>query len=86
MTIPSIIIGVIISTLYGVAFHLWRDGGLGRLLVYIILAWIGFWVGHIIGNSAGWTFVSLGPLRLGTATLGSALALGFGYWLSLIER
>ena len=86
MTIPSIIIGIVISSLYGVAFHLWRGGGLGRLILYIVLAWIGFWIGHIIGNSQGWTFVSLGPLRLGAATVGSIITLGFGYWLSLVER
>lgn len=86
MTIPSIIIGIVISSLYGVAFHLWRGGGLGRLILYIVLAWIGFWIGHIIGNSQDWTFVSLGPLRLGTATLGAIITLGFGYWLSLVER
>ena len=86
MTLPSIIIGIVISSLYGVAFHLWRGGGLGRIILYVILAWIGFWVGHIIGSSFGWTFFSLGPLRLGTATLGALLTLGIGYWLSLVER
>jgi hypothetical protein len=69
--------------LYGSAFHLWRGGGAGRLLLYIILAWIGFWGGHLLGNALGWTFFSLGPLRLGTATLGAALARGGGSWLSL---
>ena len=86
MTIPSILIAVIISSLYGIAFHLWRGGGLGRMILYLILAWIGFWIGHLIGDGLEWTFFSLGPLRLGTATLGSALALGIGYWLSLVER
>ena len=86
MTIPSIIIAMIISSLYGLAFHLWRGGGLGRLILYIILAWIGFWAGHIIGDHLDWIFFSLGPLRLGTATLGSVITLGIGYWLSLVER
>lgn len=86
MTIPSILIGIIISSLYGVVFHLWRGGGIGRLIFYIILAWIGFWIGHIVGNYFELTILSLGPLRLGTATLGTIITLGFGYWLSLIER
>jgi len=86
MTLPSILIGIVISSLYGAAFHLWRGGGPGRLILYLLLAWIGFWIGHFVGNAAGWTFFSLGPLRLGAATLGTALSLGVGYWLSLVER
>lgn len=86
MTIPSIIIGFVISSLYGAVFHLWRGEGLGRMILYIILAWIGFWLGHFAGNALDWTFLSLGPLRLGAATLGAALTMGVGYWLSLVER
>ena len=61
MTLPSIVIGIVISSLYGAGLHL-------------------------LGNALGWTFFSLGPLRLGTATLGAAASLGLGYWLSLVER
>jgi uncharacterized membrane protein YeaQ/YmgE (transglycosylase-associated protein family) len=86
MTLPSVIIGIVIASLYGAVFHLYRGGGLGRLLLYLIMAWIGFWVGHFLGNSVGWTFFSLGPLRLGTATIGAAVMLLFGYWLSLVEN
>ena len=85
MTLPSILIGVVISTLYGAAFHLWRGGNLFRLILYLILAWIGFWVGHTLGNLWGLMFFSLGPLRLGMATLGAGATLGIGYWLSLVN-
>ncbi len=85
MTIPGLFIGLVISTLYGAAFHLWRGGSFWRLLLYILLAWIGFWAGHFFGNRWGWTFFSLGSLRLGAATLGSIVMLGFGYWLSLVD-
>ena len=85
MTIPSFLLGLLISTLYGAVFHLWRGGGGGRLILYIFLAWAGFWGGHILGNLLGLTFSSIGPLRMGMATLGSILTLGLGYWLSLIE-
>lgn len=85
MTLPSLIIGILISTLYGAAFHLWRGGGLGRLLLYLILGWVGFWIGQFLGNYFGWAFGSLGPLHLGTATLFSILLLAIGYWLSLVQ-
>jgi hypothetical protein len=86
MTLPAFIVGVVISTLYGAAFHLWRGGGFWRLILYIILAWVGFWIGHFFGNWLGITFLHLGPLQLGTASLGAALTLVVGYWLSLVER
>jgi hypothetical protein len=85
MTIPAALLGLLISTLYGVAFHLWRGGGLGRLLLYILLGWVGFWIGHVVATQMEWTFASVGPLRLGAATLFSLLFLGLGYWLSLVE-
>ena len=85
MTLPSILIGIVISSLYGSAFHLWRGGNLGRLVLYLLLAWIGFWGGHFLGQYLGWTFFSLGPLMLGTATIGAAITIGIGYWLSLVD-
>jgi hypothetical protein len=85
MTIPALIIGVVISTLYGAVFHLLRGGSLGRLILYIMLSWLGFWIGNSIGEQMGWIFWSMGPLRLGMATLGSVVFLGVGYWLSLVK-
>jgi hypothetical protein len=85
MTLPSLLFGIITSTLYGALFHLWRGGSAGRLVLYILLAWAGFWVGHTIAIQLKWTFASIGPLRFGMATIGSLLFLGIGYWLSLVE-
>jgi uncharacterized membrane protein YeaQ/YmgE (transglycosylase-associated protein family) len=86
MSLSSILMGIIISSIYGAVFHLIVSGNLGRLLLYILLAWIGFWIGQIVGNHFGWTFLSLGVLRLGTATIGSVVTLVIGYWLSLVEK
>ncbi|MDR3574739.1 MAG: hypothetical protein P4L50_12810 [Anaerolineaceae bacterium] len=85
MTLPAFIFGILVATLLGSAFHLWRGGGLGRLILYIIFSWIGFWAGHGIGDQIGITFWTIGPLRLGMAIIGSLIALGIGYWLSLVR-
>lgn len=85
MTLPSIFLGFIISTLYGALFHLWRGGGAGKLLLYLILGWSGFWVGHSLGEYFGWSFDKLGPLHLGSATMMSIVFLLIGYWLTLVE-
>ena len=85
MTIPTLFLGLILSTLYGALFHLWRGGNAGRLLLYLILSWIGFWLGQIIGDLLNITFDNFGQLHIVLATLGSLIFLAIGYWLSLVQ-
>jgi len=85
MTIASLAFGFIISTMLGALLHFWRGGGLGRLIYYILMSWIGFWAGHIAGSSFGLTFLNVGPLNLGMALLGNFLLLGIAYWLGMMR-
>lgn len=85
MTIPALLLGIVLSTLYGAAFHLWRGGGVGRMLLYLILGWAGFWAGHIMAEMQGWTIGRFGPLNLVPATFVSLAVLVIGHWLSLVE-
>ena len=85
MTIPAIFFGVILSTAFGTAFHFLKGGSLNKLLLYIILAWAGFWAGHFLGAAIGWSFAAVGPINTGMATLGSLLVLLVGDWLGRIE-
>jgi hypothetical protein len=85
MTIPSLLFGILISSLFGVAFHVWKGGGIGRLILSLILSWIGFWTGHIIAEYFGWSLLNLGPINLGFATIFSILFLIGGYWLSQVQ-
>ncbi len=85
MTIPTLLLGFILSTLYGALFHLWRGGNAGRLLLYLILSWIGFWFGQFIGELINITFDNFGQLHIVLATLSSLIFLGIGYWLSLAQ-
>jgi hypothetical protein len=85
MTLPAYVFGVILSSLYGAAFHLWRDGGIARLILYLFLSWLGFWVGHFLAEILGWTFGSVGPLHIGLATISSIFFLFMGHWLSKVE-
>ncbi len=85
MTFPAIIFGIVLSTIYGTAFHFWKGGSLGRLFLYILISWLGFWIGHIVGSALGWTFAAAGPIDAGMATLGSFAFLFVGEWLSRVE-
>jgi len=85
MTLPAILFGVVLSTAYGTAFHFWKGGSLKRLALYILLAWIGFWIGQFVADKLGWNFAAVGPINTGLATLGSAVFLFVGEWLSRVE-
>jgi hypothetical protein len=86
ITLPALILGCFIATLLGAGLHLLRGGNLGRLLLYIAIAWVGFWIGHAIGEATGWTFGSAGPLHVGMGVLVCLAFLGVGYWLSLVKK
>lgn len=85
MTMPAFLFGFLISTLYGAVFHLIKDGGPGRLLLYVAFSWIGFWGGHLLADQLGWMLWSIGPLRFGVATFGSIFFLILGNWLSKVR-
>jgi hypothetical protein len=85
MTLPTLVLGFILSTLIGALFHLWRGGGPGRLLFYLCLSWFGFWIGQWVASKLGWTFDKFGSIHIGAALIGSLLFLFVGYWLSLAQ-
>ena len=86
MSLPILLLGFILATLYGAGFHFWRGGGAGRLLLYMMLSWIGFWLGHGVFSIQGWQVVQVGTLHVGGGTLGSAILLLVGLWLSQIQQ
>ena len=85
MTVPTLLFALLIALLYGALYHLIRDGGFWRLLLYFSLSIFGFVVGHLIGAWREWTFLPLGALNLGLSSLGSLAFLLFGDWLSRVE-
>ena len=85
LTLPVFVFGIIISSLYGAAFHLWKNGGLGKLFFYIILSWLGFWTGHILSHLFNFKFIDIGPLHFGPATVGSLVLILLGHWLSKVN-
>ncbi len=85
MTIPAFLFFSLVGLLYGTLFHLWRGGGAGKLLLYVLLSWSGFWVGHLLGGYLQWRFAHIGAVNFGMATLVSLLFLALGHWLSQSE-
>jgi hypothetical protein len=83
--IPALLLGLVLSTLYGAAFHLWKNGKLPRLIFYLLLSYAGFWTGHFVAGFLGWNLGRIGSLNVGVATVGSLLFLFVGHWLSLVQ-
>lgn len=85
MNISSYLFGFILATLLGALFHMWRDGGIGRLLLYLLLSWVGFLVGHWAAKSLGFDFMSVGPVYLAGGILGSIAFLFLGHWIGHVD-
>jgi hypothetical protein len=85
MPIPTIVFGVLLSTLYGAAYHLIRGGSLRRLLFFLVLAWAGFWLGDLLGWYMRWNFASAGVLNAGMGTVLSVAFLAVGDFISRIS-
>ncbi|MGB9798599.1 MAG: hypothetical protein ACPLUL_00700 [Thermanaerothrix sp.] len=85
MTFQSVILGACVATLLGALFHLWRGGNWVHLVVYLIAANLGFWVGHWMAGVLSWNAGRIGPLNLTGAAVGSILFLLIAYWLARVD-
>ena len=83
--LPALFLAGILSTLYGALFHLWQGGGARRLALYLLAGWLGFALGHVVGNALDLELMKVGALNVLTATLGSGLALFAARWLAASE-
>lgn len=85
MTFPAIVLGFVIATLFGALFHLWKDGGFGKLVLYLLLSWFGFFLGHLFAHWLSVKFLDVGPLHVGFGIIGTIVLLFLGNWLSMIK-
>jgi hypothetical protein len=85
MTLPALLFGILLAAFYGALFHVWKGDALKRLFLYLFLAEIGFWGGHVLAAFLHWNFATIGPLNAGLATLVCFLTLFVGRWLSQVE-
>jgi hypothetical protein len=85
MTLPTILFGILLSSAYGAAYHVWRGGSVRRLTLFLVLAWAGFWGGDTLGWLLNWNFGAVGNLNAGMGTVGAALFLLAGDFISRIK-
>jgi hypothetical protein len=85
MTLPTFLFALLVALFYGAVYHLIRNGGFWRLILYFGLSTLGFVAGHLIGLWRDLTFIPLGSLNFGLSSLGSVIVLIAGDWLSRME-
>ena len=85
MTIPMLIFAFLIASLLGALYHLIRGGGLGKLFLDLLLSWVGFTLGHILGVWQGWSLFPLGGLDLGLSIPAALILLVGVDWISRIR-
>lgn len=71
----SLVLGLIIASLYGLVFYLAVGHGRLRLIGYWLVALAGFGAGHVIAGVLGLGIANIGELRIAEATLVSAASL-----------
>ena len=85
MTLPALLLSLLIALLYGAFYHLLRDGGFWRLILFLFFSVFGFFLGYLVGVWRGWVWIPLGPINLGLSSAGSLLLLLLGDWLTHVE-
>jgi fucose permease len=81
-TASSIVLGFLLATAYGTLFHVLIGGPARRLILYVIASWLGFAIGHFVGEMLLLDWFKLGPLNLLAASAGSWIALFLSWWLA----
>jgi hypothetical protein len=81
-TAAGLVLALLLATAYAALFHFLTGGSVRRLLIYIVAAWAGFAVGHLLGQVLLIDWLRLGPLYLFSASAGAWIALFGSWWLA----
>lgn len=81
----GIIFGFLVATAYGATFHFIVGGPARHIGLYLVVSWVGFGVGHFVGDYLNIEILRLGVIHLLSASLGSWIALITSRWLTRNE-
>ncbi|MDX1662409.1 MAG: hypothetical protein R3272_01370 [Candidatus Promineifilaceae bacterium] len=76
----GLVLSFFLATAYGAAFHVILGGPARRILLYVLSAWVGFTLGHFVGEMLDVELLTLGAINLFSASLGTWIAL-IASWL-----
>jgi hypothetical protein len=78
----GLVLGFLLASIYGAAFHLIFGGPIRRIILYLVAAWIGFGIGQLVGDFLNFELLKLGKIHLLSASLGAWLMLLIAWWLT----
>lgn len=76
---PIFTFAFIIATMYGAAFHFIMGGDVRRLALFLLTGWIGFGIGHYVGQAFDVNMFNIGSVHIITATVGALIMLIFAH-------
>jgi uncharacterized membrane protein YeaQ/YmgE (transglycosylase-associated protein family) len=79
---PVITFAFVIATLIGAVFHFVVGGDARRLAMFLLAGWLGFGIGHLLGNTLDIDLLMIGELRMLSAATGAMFALFVAYILT----
>lgn len=77
----GIIFGFLLATAYGAGFHVLVGGPARHIPLYLLVAWVGFAIGHFAGDYLNIEWLRLGVVHLLPASLGAWIGLVLSRWL-----
>lgn len=86
LTAPAVFYNLLLASFFGSLFHFWKGGTGGRLLLNLFLSWMGFALGHGLGEIWETRFLMIGPVHSGLGAAGSFILLIIGQVLSKLEE
>jgi hypothetical protein len=86
MIIPAIFYSFLLASLLGSLFHFWKGGGGGRLIFILVLSWVGFYLGHLLGTHWNFTIFNIGPVQGGLGVVGSIALMFLGNWFTQLDK
>lgn len=78
----GLVLGFLLATAYGSGFHLLLGGPTRKIVLFVLAAWVGFALGHFVGDLLDIELFKLGTVHLFAASLGAWIALVASWWFS----
>jgi hypothetical protein len=80
---PALFLSIIIASVYGALFHVWKGKTGKDLLIYLAAGLVGFGLGQLAGNTLGLGIFLIGQIHVVEASLICWLILFIAKWLKM---